>query len=216
MKDIYSSYRELAGDQAEGTDFRIVSRAGRSDIVVMAIHGGGIEPATDLLADAIAGQLHGYYAFIGLKPSGNRELHLASTCFDEPRGVASATEARRVVSIHGSNIHSLHVGIGGKDEVLKKRLAAGLANFGGSVETLRGGTQGGMHPNNICNRCQRRAGVQLEISRKLRERMFPDFPDFSGGKKTAAFIDFVDRVRSVLGVFVSDPAVSQPSPGSGR
>ena len=49
----------------------------------MAIHGGGIEPATTELARVIAndGQFN-YFAFNGMRTKGNNELHVTSINYD--------------------------------------------------------------------------------------------------------------------------------------
>ncbi len=63
-------------------------RSGSSGILVMAPHGGGIEPGTGDIADGVAGQHHSFYCFKGIKKQGNRALHITSNRFDEPLAMA--------------------------------------------------------------------------------------------------------------------------------
>lgn len=43
-----------------------------------APHGGGIEPGTSEIADAIGGERGSFYTFGGLKSSGTADLHITS------------------------------------------------------------------------------------------------------------------------------------------
>ena len=56
----------------------------------------------------------------------------------------------------------------------------------------------GISPENICNRCKCGKGVQLEISRGPREKMFDNLNRRSFGKKTEAFYIFVNAIRDIL------------------
>ena len=47
----YQSFRALARHEKRMRDYRILARPGRTGLLVMAPHGGGIEPGTDTLAD---------------------------------------------------------------------------------------------------------------------------------------------------------------------
>ena len=72
MKE-YSSYENLSKAEVVGKDYRIRKRHGTSGILLMAPHGGGIEPGTTEIAEAIAGKCHSFYTFSGIKPKGNAE-----------------------------------------------------------------------------------------------------------------------------------------------
>ncbi|RYG96563.1 MAG: replication protein, partial [Alphaproteobacteria bacterium] len=90
--DRYGSYPDLAAQEREGVDYRIIEMVRPSPVAVLAPHGGCIEPTTSLIAAAIAGDDYSLYCFEGLRrgrPHG--DLHLTSDRFDEPR-------ARRLVS----------------------------------------------------------------------------------------------------------------------
>ena len=80
----YRSFRELARREPKEGAYLIEYRRGASGIAVMAIHGGGIEPGTTEIAEAVAGRDHSFYSFTGIKPEGNWRLHISSRLFDEP------------------------------------------------------------------------------------------------------------------------------------
>lgn len=50
----YRSYDNLCRNEVEDRDFRIRFRHGTSGIAIVAPHGGGIEPGTTEIAEAIA------------------------------------------------------------------------------------------------------------------------------------------------------------------
>jgi phage replication-related protein YjqB (UPF0714/DUF867 family) len=193
----YRSYRELLEDEAEGEDFRIHWRRGRSGILVMAPHGGGIEPGTTEIADAVAGTDHSFYSFEGIKIRGNAILHVRSGNFDEPIGVRLAAESETVVTIHGCRGMEEHVYIGGrhthqKEIVREKLLTASFA----VLESTR---FPGLSRGNICNRCRGGRGVQLEISAGMRRSLFQDISRLRRKEVTAAFDRLVATLRDALG-----------------
>jgi hypothetical protein len=113
-----------------------VSCGGRdSGVAHIAVHGGGIEVGTAEVADAVAAANgHDYYAFVGLRSSGNNELHITSVYFDEPMCVELQRASRQTISYHGCAGGGVMVHLGGGDEELK--LHVGRALVGGWV---RGG-----------------------------------------------------------------------------
>jgi phage replication-related protein YjqB (UPF0714/DUF867 family) len=164
----------------------------------MAPHGGGIEPGTVDVADAVAAGDHTFYAFKGLKARGNAGLHINSNRFDEPVGVRAAAAARVVVTIHGSRDMEAVVHVGGKNRVLKERIVAALNRAGFQAAICETPGLRGIQAENICNRCRSGAGVQLEISRGMREKLFENLHHRSLRKKTVLFYRFVEALREVL------------------
>lgn len=164
----FSTFEQLAKFARSGKDFLIEVRAGTSGTVIMAPHGGRIEPGTAEIADAIAGGNHGCYAFKGIRPEHNRPLHLPSTRFDEPHAVELIRNCHCVVTIHGCRGEGKEIHVGGRDTSLMARVSRRLSLCG--FKTSRARTDGlkGLHPNNLCNRGSRGKGVQLEISGPLR------------------------------------------------
>jgi phage replication-related protein YjqB (UPF0714/DUF867 family) len=196
--DRYKNFISLADNEREGEDYRILCRQRDSGIAVMAPHGGGIEPGTLDIADALAGNEYSFYAFKGMKKKGNEILHLTSNRFDEPIGLQISKNALIVVSIHGNRDKGEMVFIGGRNRALKEKIVHALttAGFPASISDEPG--LRGIKPENICNRCTSGEGVQLEISRGLREKMFEHFEYRSRRKKTNVFYSFVETIKRVL------------------
>ena len=196
--DTYTTFRDLQRHETRGLDYTIVFREGSSGIAVMAPHGGGIEPGTLDIAEAVAGNEHTFYAFKGIKPSGNPSLHLTSTRFDEPQGVAVARKAAIVVAIHGCHDGSESVFIGGRHTELKRAICRALLKAGfKAVEGARPGLQA-IKSANICNRCRTGRGVQIEISAGLRRKLLTGLNAHQKGRPTLLFTTFVDAIRGVL------------------
>ena len=76
----------------------------------------------------------------------------------------------------------------------KKNLAqAGFRTAKSPVEKLQG-----TNPDNICNQSRTGRGVQLEISRGLRKKMFGRQPRSDTMKTTEVFNEFVSAVRNAI------------------
>jgi phage replication-related protein YjqB (UPF0714/DUF867 family) len=88
--------------------------------------------------------------------------------------------------------------MGGKNQDLKSKIMHMLnkAGFHAEISTKPG--LRGRHPENICNKCRTGEGVQLEISRGLRDRMLENLGRRSCRKKTGLFFTFVDTLREAL------------------
>ncbi len=198
MTDRYAGYAELRRNERENEDYATFHREGDSEIAVIAPHGGGIEPGTIDIADALAGCDHTFYAFKGLKKTGNRILHINSNRFDETLGVRVSQNAVIVISVHGSGFRTEAVHIGGRNEKLKQKIMYALKTAGFDAEISEIPGLRGIRPENICNRCGSGEGVQLEISRGLREKMFDNLGHRSLRMKTAVFYKFVNIVKEVL------------------
>jgi phage replication-related protein YjqB (UPF0714/DUF867 family) len=167
-KDKYPNFKALEAAEKRGEDYEIVSRrVNRSPAVLIAPHGGIIEPFTHTIADSIAGQDFSFYAFRGLKPPGSR-LHITSTNFDEPLCVDLVTTHERALAIHGWGESGERMCIGGRDNGLVAALTASLVTAGIKVEDATPGL-GGTESHNIVNRCRSARGVQLELTMALRK-----------------------------------------------
>jgi phage replication-related protein YjqB (UPF0714/DUF867 family) len=195
--DRYASYEELRQNEHED-HFQILCYEGTSGVAVLAPHGGGIEPGTTEIAKGVAGTEHTFYAFAGLKPSGNRDLHIASTNFDEPIGLEIACKAQRVVTIHGCINKEKIVHIGGLDNDLKNKVAAGLSAGGFLVTESPDLALQGASPNNICNRSKTRCGVQIEVSSGLRHLMFESLGRKGRMRTKSTYKKFVSTLRQAI------------------
>jgi len=194
----YSNYRQLVIWEQEGRDFLIHVREGSSGIAVIAPHGGGIEPGTMELADATAGDVHTFYCFEGIKRSKNADLHITSELFNEPRGMDIVKRSRVVLALHGCKGQEEAVYVGGLDTELREKIRGSLIQAGFNAEPSPRPEIQGQSENNICNRCRSGKGVQLELSRGLRKRMFEDLTRSGRKNRTAIFHTFVSILRDVL------------------
>jgi len=190
----YPSFAALEKKETCGVDYAIQMRYGNSGIAVMAIHGGGIEPGTTEIADAIAGDDHTFYSFIGLKPSGNAALHISSRKFDEPIGHEIAEHARVVVSIHGCKDRKAMTYVGGRHAALKLAIKHALAEKRFPIaDAIR---FPGVNPKNICNRSPHGKGLQLEISFGMRQQLFGDFSRFQRNRVQPSFFAYVLAIQT--------------------
>ncbi len=199
--DQYDSYQNLKINERQGIDYRIRWRLGDSGIAVLSIHGGGIEPGTTRIANVIAGPEHTFYAFEGIKKSGNFMLHITSTRFDEPTAMEIVCASDIIISIHGCADAEPLVHLGGLDLELRDRIAESLRECG--FRSLAGADSpfGGIDQENVCNLCGRGMGVQLEISRGLRTMMFRDLTAEGRCFPTEVLFRFARAVREAISPF---------------
>lgn len=196
--DRYKNYDELKRNQTEGKDYQIYSRLGDSGVTVIALHGGGIEPGTSEIADAVAGRDHSFYAFEGIKSRNNSDLHITSESFDEPKANDLARKSRVVLSLHGCGGDEEVVCVGGLDQDLSTSVKGRLADAGFSAIYSPDPGLHGTSPSNICNRGHTNKGVQLELTRALRREMFDSLKRSGRKNKTETFYRFVSVLRGAL------------------
>lgn len=196
--DKYLNFTELKKNEEEGKDYIIQYRNADSELAIIATHGGGIEPGTVDLADAIAGKDFLFYSFSGIKKIGNSVLHIGSTRFDEPAALEIVCKAYTVITLHGCRNKGEIIYTGGKNHELKYAISKQLTDAGFNIKNSQDKELKGKSDYNICNRCRSGKGVQLEVSLGLRQKMF-DYSDcFSAGTRTEKFNKFVSIVRKVL------------------
>jgi phage replication-related protein YjqB (UPF0714/DUF867 family) len=172
MSDRYRSIDELRSSEPRDA-WEIVHRRRSSSALIIAIHGGKIEPGTREIAEAIAGPDHSMYAFVGKKAGGNSDLHVTSTRFRESVLMELLGESDIVLSVHGKRDGGRpDILLGGLDRVLIDQLHGSRSSFRFSVD----GNQSllGRDPENVCNLNRRRCGVQIEIPRTLRHSLIKD------------------------------------------
>jgi phage replication-related protein YjqB (UPF0714/DUF867 family) len=174
MAPAYQNFAELKSQEVEGKDYRISARLRDERVLVMAPHGGKIEPTTSMIAEAIAGENYSYYSFDGLKSEGNSVLHIESHLFDEPRALQAVKKADVVITVHGQLDHQEgFIMVGGLNVDLRSEIRRRLEADGFQTRTPTEGLQG-IDPENICNRGRLKGGVQLEVSRKERDLLRTD------------------------------------------
>jgi phage replication-related protein YjqB (UPF0714/DUF867 family) len=200
MPDKYPDFATLSAHERAGVDFRIAVRQGQSKRAIVAVHGGGIEPGTSEIADAIAGLDWSYYAFEALKSKGNADLHITSTRFDEPLCLTLVGRSNAVVTLHGehSKVDGEGVFLGGLDARLGGKIETELEARGFTVSRHPAPRLQGREQSNVCNRGTSGKGVQLELSRTVRSEMFRSLSRAGRKHPTARFRAFVAAVRSAL------------------
>lgn len=170
--DKYKNFKELKKDTRESKDWKISSKNTSSDTIVTAIHGGGIEPGTSEVAKQISKKGdYKLYAFEALMKSGNQDLHITSTHFDEPTLLKLMKKSDHAVSIHGMGESKSVVYIGGKDLKLRNAIRDNLKDAGFKVEESPDYLEGDSSQN-VTNKNDGNAGVQLELSYGLRKTFF--------------------------------------------
>ncbi|MDN5567189.1 MAG: poly-gamma-glutamate hydrolase family protein [Paracoccus sp. (in: a-proteobacteria)] len=170
MADRYQNFETLAAAMKDGIDYRIRSKDRGAFAVILAPHGGTIEPETFEIAEAIAGADFSFYGFEALEPGAHGDFHITSHRFDEPRAIDLVGRSSTAVAIHGrKDDGSDTVWLGGRAVVLRDAIGASLRNagFDAQLDTTLPGT----HKSNICNRTRSGEGVQLELPRMLRRRL---------------------------------------------
>lgn len=181
--DKYRCYKELEVVETFDKDFTYTARPrDRTSVAVIAPHGGGIEPRTAEIAEAMAGSDFSFYCFKGLKKRGNRDLHITSHTFDEPTCLKLVANHKYIVAVHGCKEGGQRCLLGGLDAPLIRDLAKAL-NAAEIVAETQGHNYPGKDPNNICNRGATGAGVQFELSMPFRK-----------GKHISAFVEVVRTV----------------------
>ena len=169
----YMGFKELVDREAEGQDYRIRIELRDPRVLIMAPHGGKIEPMTAEIAEAIAGIDYSFYSFEGLK-TDSRVLHIESHLFDEPRALQAIEKADVVITVHGQiDQKDEFVMVGGLHDSLRLEIIQQLEAAGFQTREPAEGLMG-TDPQNICNRGKSKQGVQLEISRKVRDLLRKD------------------------------------------
>ena len=199
MNSWYKSFDELNAVEKDGLAFCLNIKNRKTSLVVIAPHGGGIEPGTSEIARAVAGWTYSLYTFDGIRLSGNELLHITSTLFDEPRCLKLIRASDTVIAIHGCGGSDRVVYVGGLYVELGDQIINGLREAG--FEAVRATTQFlGNQTENICNRGNSGQGVQLEITEGLRRSMFKGLGQEGRRSLKPVFQSFVHAVRFALPV----------------
>ena len=166
--DKYSSFEELQRHETLDKDFTLSFRNAGSRVTIIAPHGGKIEPRTSDLTKRIAGENYNFYCFEGIKEKDNACLHITSHRFDEPGAVRLVSKSEVVVALHACTGTAGLVHIGGLNKNLGSLIGGELQDRGIGVSKDHPRFQGS-NPANICNRGATGMGVQLEVTRDLRD-----------------------------------------------
>ncbi|MGA4513817.1 phage replication-related protein YjqB (UPF0714/DUF867 family) [Staphylococcus caledonicus] len=170
--DKYKSMQELESKTTKNKDWEIIAQDRESEITVLAIHGGGIEPASTELAYIIAEKgNYNYFSFNGIRTKGNNELHVTSTKYDNEIALNMISASDNAIAIHGCLGEESVVYIGGKDLHLKSAIIHELKEIGINVQEASK-KMAGLNDQNIVNKTAKNAGVQLELTSALRRSLF--------------------------------------------
>jgi phage replication-related protein YjqB (UPF0714/DUF867 family) len=180
-----ASYNEILEKYLPGRDFRV--EFGDNNIercLLVAPHGGGIEPGTSEILKAVA-ELGGWawYEFAGFLRQGNKEaLHIPSTKFDEPTLMGLLPRTNFITSFHGADgAGAPVVYVGGAWGLGREAMIASINGTSkkhgmhatDAVEHAAAVNFRGVDKSNITNRGKLGEGVQLEFSREARNLLFP-------------------------------------------
>jgi phage replication-related protein YjqB (UPF0714/DUF867 family) len=190
-------FQTLISNKDPGVDYlqHVLDRD--SDIALLALHAGGIEPGTGKLAQSISGNDLSYYVFEGIQYTDNCELHLPSTQFNDPLCINLLQTTKVAVSVHGCAFPEEAVFVGGLNMPFITRILDQLLTYGFCASRDQT-DHSGQHPSNICNLCESKKGVQLELSRPLRKSFFRSLDRPGREHPTAAFHRFVIAMRNAL------------------
>lgn len=176
MPDRFSSFEELSKVYAKGVDFSIESQLIEgSELLVMAPHGGKIEPFTSELAVRVAHDNYSMYAFAGHLKNNNKDLHITSHVFFEPMLDSLLQRHVKALAFHGRRDDGDPdtIFLGGLDWPLVSKISTALSDKGFKVAS-EGHKFPGAHPRNSCNRCSSGMGVQFELPTSLRKMLSAD------------------------------------------
>jgi len=153
----------------------------------MAIHGGGIETGTSEIALATAGydpatlvtavdgyRLHDLWLFEGLLPTGNGDLHVTASHYDDHIATELVENARRCISLHGCTDTQANgrIQLGGLDHELRDIVLEELEAAGIPAEITINPMLDGNLPNNIANKTKIGGCAQLEMGTSYRRSLF--------------------------------------------
>lgn len=191
----YPSMTALRKVEQEGVAFDLTWTITASPLIVVAPHGGSIEPRTSELTRAIAGAEHTQCRFEGKLPAGHNypRLHVTSEHWDVEECLILIGQRTHALSVHGTGKAGTTVYIGGRDTATGAALATALRAAGFTVVQPAPADIGGTSPDNFVNKDADGAGVQLELTYGLRTELFPT----KDGPPSARGQQFVAAVRSV-------------------
>ena len=189
MPDLYPNFAALSAKEKQGIAYEISVADRGTHILVLAPHGGNIEPGTSEIAKAVARNDLSMYVFEGLRARSG-ELHITSHRFDDPQCLKLVSGVHTAVAIHGrkDGDDPETVSVGGLDVGLGKAIASSLREAGFVVAPAVAGLAA-TDQNNICNRGKSGLGVQLELPRSLRDQLVHD---------EAKLESFADAIRAAI------------------
>lgn len=197
----YSNFSEIESNEVLGEDYSIHKEENNSEILLLSIHGGGIEPGTtEIIKELASENKYSYYSFNGIKREGNQSLHITSTRYDEPEALKMTAESIITLSFHGYDEEvSKHTYIGGRDKKLANKIKNELQIAGFSVSESPKQFAGNKKEN-IVNKNKQNKGVQIEISTAQRQAFFKkhDLTSKNRKNKEKEFYDYILAIEKAL------------------
>ena len=173
MADRYASFAGLAANEQVEVDYRIRVVDRGTPVVIIAPHGGWIEPGTSEIAEALADIDLSFYSFESLRNGPHGGFHITSHRFDEPQAIALVRNADVAIAIHGrKDDRGNAIWLGGRGTNLRDAIGLSLREVGFATEI--GDALPGLHLSNICNRTQSGKGVQVEVPLVVRRKLTSD------------------------------------------
>jgi phage replication-related protein YjqB (UPF0714/DUF867 family) len=194
--DKYTTIYELRAAERVGIDYRIRVQRRKLPVAIIAPHGGRIERGTSLIAAAIADGDFNLYCFEGLRRRPHRDLHVTSTRFDDAACLRIVSACDIVLSVHGLAGGDEKILVGGRDTKLRNIVCTALKRAGFHARIVTTGIYAAMSSANVCNRGRRRRGVQLEITKRLRDQLRREPPirdAFASAVRTAIAVSLNGR-----------------------
>jgi phage replication-related protein YjqB (UPF0714/DUF867 family) len=168
-RDRYRSYDELAAAHREGIDFRVHALHRGSGVAIIAPHGGRIERGTSEIARAIAGEDFDLYLFEGCLPS----LQFRNAAPDQPSFRRATLPVDDFRLPYRRWRYTAWPTRGSwpcwADGMLCWRVRWPISMYARGVRArISGHRYPGRDARNLCNRGAKGAGVQIELSDRLR------------------------------------------------
>lgn len=202
-KDYFASLDALKLVHTRWKHYRLRIFDKRSEVTVIAPHGGFIEPGTSFLAKVVAAHDCNLFDFQGLLKTCSMRLHVTSVNFRDPRLSDLLERSKLAVSLHSmGDVGNGEIWVGGlalraKQDIVKQLRARG---FKVRAETPR---YKGVHPGNVVN-LPSGNGVQLELSNAVLKELFAGGVRFDADDESQnvppRMKDFVEAVRVGLGL----------------
>ena len=205
MHEPLRDYSAVVLSAVKDVDYGVEVRQVASYVAIVALHGGGIEPLTSELADAIAGREHSLYTFRGLRENGNDALRISPLRASEMRLDNLIGHSKTVLSIAGAADVGMTVQVGGSNETLRNLLLHTLKEAG--FDARPSDTPGVDHARAYFFNGAEQGGVQLELSAALRASMLDAPLNGFRWEDPACWNDrlhhFVRVVREALALYVA-------------
>lgn len=200
--DTYQDMRSLLEKEPAG-NYEIILEDRKSPVLVVAPHGGKIEPRTGNIAKAIAGEEFNYFEFAGKMETGNyQRLHVKSVSYNPPTLDPLLKNSGYSLSVHGVTGEVPLTYVGGLDEENVQKVVAAL-KAAGFTAMPSPDQYNGSNKSNFINKNLRQKGIQLEISTAQRYALFDTKTD---RKPNEQFNKYTQALRSVLLPLAKNPS----------